>query len=129
MALLLCRRMVVPAPGAATGGFPAERCMGRPHLRHLLLCLAQSAPRSSREPALLLLPCLAASSLCNHSLQAVQAAHWLSAPWAQKTAMKSRWILSPSYVIRWHVLSYSLNASGLYAKHVVCVGCLHAMAF
>ena len=43
--------------------------------------------------------------------------------------MKSRWILSPYYVIRWHVLSHLLNASDLYAKHVVCVGCLHAMAF
>ena len=59
MVLLGCRCVVVPAPGAAAGGVPAERCVGRPHLRHLLLRLAQPAPRASREPPLLdmALPC------------------------------------------------------------------------
>lgn len=53
MGLLPCRCVVVPAPGAAAGGVPSERCVGRLHLRHLLLCLAQPAPRASREPPLL----------------------------------------------------------------------------
>ena len=59
VALLMCRGVVVPAPGAAAGGVRAERCVGRAHLRHLLLCLAQPAPRSGREPPLtcVALPC------------------------------------------------------------------------
>ena len=44
MSLAACRGVVVPATGAAAGRVCAERSLGRAHLRHLLLRLAQPAP-------------------------------------------------------------------------------------
>ena len=129
MGLLPCRCVVVPAPGAAAGGVPAERCVGRLHLRHLLLCLAQPAPRASREPPLLdiALPCcfMIMRPFLASCTGSTSPNSRLGTEDCYDFKMEAPFLLMSFAGMCCHIL---LHASGLYARHILCVGSLHAMA-